>query len=127
GGMGSTALVLLVLAGLAFVLAGAVMWRVLRARSAADSELLSDGAVLILSDGIVQRASPAALALFGDCLEQPVSELLQDFIGPGAPVEIDAVARLEQTGEPLDRVVRTASGTAWELIGAPAGALIRLV
>lgn len=125
--MGSTALVLLVLAGLAFVLAGGVTWRVLRARSGADNELLSDGAVLILSDGIVQQASPAALALFGDCIGRPVSELLQDFIGPGAPAEIDAVARLEQTGEPLDRVVRTANGTAWELIGAPAGALIRLV
>src|SRR5699024_1082502 len=45
----------------------------------------------------------------------------------GAAPEIEAVARLERTGDPLDRLVRTEAGAAFELIGAPSGALIRLV
>ena len=116
------------LIGVGLVLAVLAGGRILRARSSAsDGEMLSDGAVLIVSDGVVQLASPAAAALLGDCAGRPVSAVLDEFLGASAAPEIEAVARLERTGDPLDRLIRTETGMAYELIGAPSGALIRLV
>lgn len=119
---------LLAPAGGGLVMVFLVLWRLLRAIAHShEAELLSDGAVLVVSDGRVQQASPEAVVLFGRCSGQPVSALLEGLLGGDAAPAVDAVARLELTGEPIDLLVRTGDGRAWKLIGAPAGALIRLV
>ena len=103
-------------------------WRLARAGArGAEAELLSDGAVLVVSDRTVQHASPEAVALLGDCVGRPIAAVLEAFLGSGAASELEAVSRLELTGDPIDRLVRTPGGAAYELIGAPSGALIRLV
>ena len=113
-------------AGLALVLFFA--WRVLRATGRAqDGDLLSDGAVLVVSDGIVQQASPGARGLLGVCIGRRLAELLQRFLDQNSGPAVEAVGRLEATGNRVDLLVRTGDGRAYELIGAPAGALIRIV
>ena len=113
-------------AGLAFVMF--FVWGVLRATGRArDADLLTDGAVLVVSDGLVQQASPGARNLLGVCTGRPLAELLRRFLDANARPAVDAVGRLEATGDPVDLLVRTGDGRAYELIGAPAGALIRIV
>ncbi len=113
-------------AGLALVLF--FTWRVLRTSvPARDGGLLTDGAVLVVSDGLVQQASPGACALLGACAGRPVAELLRGFLDASAGPAIEAAGQLEITGDPVDILVRTGDGRAFELIGAPAGALIRIV
>ena len=96
-------------------------------RGPADVQLLYDGAVLVVSDGTIQQAAPAAATLLGKCVGAPLRSVLEDFLGAGAPPAIVAVERLEATGEPVELLVRTEAGAAYELIGAPAGALIRII
>lgn len=121
------ALALVGFAVLACLLAAIIGWRIAHAVSARDDDLLSDGAVLIVSGGVVQRASTSAVALLGAGRGRSIRSVLLEFLGDDAAPEIEAVARLERVGEPVNRLVRTSDGTAWELIGVPAGALIRLV
>ena len=115
----------LVGAGLAMFAVASV--RILRGRRGKEDKLLRDGAVLLVSEGVVQAASPGALALLGDCTRRRIDTVLEDFFGASAPDEFEAIARLEQTGDPLHRLCRTDAGVPYELIGAPSGALIRLV
>lgn len=105
-----------------------VLWFLFYARSRAKDEPgLTDGAVLLLADGMVQQASQGAVVLFGNCVNQPVVRVLDEFLGSAAAEARDAVNRLEMTGDPLDLLVHTADGRPYELIGSPSGALIRLV
>ena len=68
-----------------------------------------------------------AVEVLGSCVNQPIVRVLDGFLGPEAAAARDAVNRLEMTGEPVDMLVYATDGTPYELIGQPAGALIRLV
>src|SRR5690625_3777415 len=97
-----------------------------RARGDPDSRLLSDGAVLLIADGVVEQASPAALARLGPVMGQEIATLLEEAFGAEAEAAIRQVARLEERGDSFALLLRTGAG-AVELRGAPAGAMIRLV
>lgn len=88
---------------------------------------LTDGAVLMISDGMVRQASEAAQQMLGPCEDSPVIRVLDDLLGASASEALDAVNRMEMIGEPLNMLVRGADGRAFELIGEPSGAMIRLV
>ncbi|MEM9139482.1 MAG: hypothetical protein AAGB15_06590, partial [Pseudomonadota bacterium] len=110
------------------IAAAFVMWWIFYVRGrTSDPDALSDGAVLMLSDGMVQQASSGADALLGASSGQPVVRVLDEFLGPDAADARDAVNRLEMTGDPVDMLVHTADGRPFELIGTPSGAMIRLV
>lgn len=96
-------------------------------KTAANDPVLTDGAVLLISDGHVKRSSAEARRLFGECDGRPVISLLKDFLGPDEQKALDAVGSLETTGEAVNLLTYTPSGGAYELIGSPSGALIRLV
>jgi len=115
--------------GSIFLIALAILlWRVFYVQGkSGDEGVLTDGAVLLLADGMVQQASSAAVSLLGDCTNQPVVRVLEQFLGPDATDARDAVNRLEMTGERVDMLVYTPDGKPYELIGKPSGALIRLV
>ena len=51
----------------------------------------------------------------------------ENFLGDDIAAAREAVNRLEMTGEPIDMLVRSSSGRPYELVGAPAGAMIRIV
>ncbi|MFK7941643.1 MAG: PAS-domain containing protein [Paracoccaceae bacterium] len=105
-----------------------VCWRLyyVAGRREADPTL-TDGAVLLISDGMVKQASDAARLLLGPCENQPAIRVLDDLVGENAARARDAVTRLEMMGEPMDMLVRGSDGRAFELIGTPSGAMIRLV
>lgn len=88
---------------------------------------LTDGAVLLISDGMVKQSSESAELLLGTCENLPVIRVLDDFLGEQATEARDAINRLEMIGEPMDMLVHTREGRAFELIGVPSGAMIRLV
>ena len=92
-----------------------------------SEDQLSDGAVLLVSDGVVQQASASAVKTLGECHNQPIIRVLDEFFGADATEARDAVNRLEMTGDPVDMLVHTADGHAYELIGEPSGGVIRLV
>lgn len=110
------------------VVLGAFYARLLiRARENPPGQELSDGCVLMLLDGIVRQASDGATQLLGECVGRPVSRVLGDLVGPEAEDVRNAVSRLEATGEPVNMLIRTAEKQSFELVGEPAGAMIRLV
>ena len=119
---------LLVGASIGFIVLAFFLWQIyyVPARRSTDDQL-SDGAVLLISDGVVQQASPAAVKMLGECQNQPIVRVLDDFFGADATDARDAVNRLEMTGDPVDMLVHTPDHHAYELIGEPAGGLIRLV
>ena len=123
-----TAQQLLVGVSIGFIILAFFLWRIfyVSSRRGADDQL-SDGAVLLISDGVVQQASPAAVKMLGDCHNQPIIRVLDDFFGAEATEARDAVNRLEMTGDPVDMLVHSPDDRAFELIGEPAGGLIRLV
>lgn len=119
---------LVAFAGFGVALMLFALWRVQYARAVSqESELLADGAVLVVSEGRVQQASPLAGAVLGDCTGQTIGQVLSRFLGSESGAALEAVDRLVATGEPVDLLVRSRAGAAFELIGAPAGALIRVV
>ena len=104
------------------------VWRLFFAvNRGADPDSLTDGAVLLASDGVVQQASAEANALFGSCAGQPLGRLLDKLLGSDGARAREAVSRLEISGEPIDMLVRSPDGRAFELVGEPSGALVRLV
>ncbi|MEO1493234.1 MAG: PAS-domain containing protein [Pseudomonadota bacterium] len=118
----------LFLAYVLLVAVAAIAWLIFRAQKRSpDDQILTDGAVLLISDGKITRSSPEARRLFGECDGRTVISVLQDFLGPAADKVIDAVKSLELTGEAINLLAYTPSGGAYEVIGAPSGALIRLV
>src|SRR5690625_425 len=98
-----------------------------RARGDPDDDILSDGTVLLVADGIVRQESPGASALLGPATGQDVSAVLAQLLGDEAEAAIDSVARLEERGDSFALLLRTRNGAAIEIKGAPAGALIRLI
>ncbi len=119
---------MLAVAAVGLVLLVFAIWRLFfAAHRAGEPEVLTDGAVLLSSDGLVQQASPEARTLFGECVGQPLGPLLDGMLGPEAPDAREALGRLEVLGEPLDMLVRLPDGRAFEMVGEPSGALIRLV
>lgn len=119
---------LLVVASVGLILITFVIWQLYYVRGRGNAELiLSDGSVLIISDGVVKQASSSAKEILGECENQPVVRLLDAFLGPDAALARDAVNRLEMTGDPIDLLVHDSKGRAYELIGRPSGAVIRLV
>jgi PAS domain-containing protein len=120
--------IMLVVAGIGLILLIVAIWRLFFAvHRGAEPDALTDGAVLLASEGVVQQASPEARALLGECMSQPLGTLLDGLLGPEAGKARDAVRRLEVVGEPVDMLVRAADGRAFELVGEPSGALVRLV
>ena len=105
-----------------------VCWRLYYVAGRRDADPhLTDGAVLLVSDGMVRQASDSARLMLGPCEDTPIIRVLDDLLGAAATEARDAVNRLEMIGEPLDMLVRGADGKAFELIGKPSGAMIRLV
>ena len=123
-----TAQQLLVGSSIGLIAISFLIWQMyyLPTRRVAD-EQLSDGAVLLISDGVVQQASASAVKILGECQNQPIIRVLDDFFGVDATDARDAVNRLEMTGDPVDMLVHRANGHAYELIGEPAGGVIRLI
>jgi PAS domain-containing protein len=123
GGIGMVAIGVIGLGLVAFAI-----WRLfLSGGRAPEPEALTDGAVLLASDGIVQQASPDARGLLGNCVGQPLGRLLDSLLGTVGVKAREAVSRLEISGDPIDMLVRSPDGRAFELVGEPAGALVRLV
>ena len=107
---------------------GFALWRLFFVGSrVAEPEALTDGAVLLASDGVVQQASGEARSLLGTCVGQPLGRLLDALLGADGAKAREAVSRLEISGEPIDMLVRSPDGRAFELVGEPAGGLVRLV
>jgi PAS domain-containing protein len=111
-------LILLVLAG----------WRLFYGTSRhAEPDVLTDGAVLLASEGVIKQFSPEARSLFGECAGKPLSTVLDSFLADEAADARSAVGALERSGEPVDILVRQPGGKAFELVGEPCGAMIRLI
>src|SRR5690625_626265 len=98
-----------------------------RARGDPDSDILSDGAVLLVADGIVRQESPCASALLGRATGQNIFAVLAQRLDDEAEAAIEAVTRLEERCESFALLLRTKDGAAIEMKGAPSGAMIRLV
>ena len=109
--------------GLAFA-----MWRMLYVPAGSSArDLLTDGAVVVIADGLVQEISVEASDILGNCIGKPIVRVLEDFLQDDSVDVRDAVNRLEMTGDPVNMLVYDRDSRAFELIGAPAGSLIRLV
>ncbi|MEM6663422.1 MAG: PAS-domain containing protein [Pseudomonadota bacterium] len=65
--------------------------------------------------------------LFSACIGQPITAVLNDFVGDMEGEAHDAIKQLEMSGEPVDIFLRAADGRPFELVGTPSGAMIRLV
>ena len=104
------------------------LWRLLYvpARSE-DDGFLTDGAVLMVADGLVHQASVEARDLLGPCEQTPIVRVLDEFLRDESTDARDAVNRLEMTGDPVNMLVYGRDDRAFELIGAPAGGMIRLI
>ncbi len=128
GAIGASAVdITLVVTAVGLVLLIFAIWRLFfSAPRAGDAEALTDGAVLLTAEGVIQQASPEARGLLGECAGQSLGPLLDELLGPDAVRAREAVSRLEVLGEPLDMLARTPDGRAFELVGEPSGALIRL-
>lgn len=123
-----TSSMLLIIVSVGLLVAAFVIWLLFYARDRRpSSEELSDGAVLLIGDGMVKQMSETARSLLGDRENMPIIRVLDDFLGSEASTARDAVNRLEMTGDPVDMIIRSADGAAFELIGTPAGAMIRLI
>lgn len=126
--VGLTVLVVFLSAALAVALIGLTTLSRQRRRRVTD---LTDGAVLIIESGVVVEASSQAETLFdpvGDAVEligQPVTQALGRLIDDREA--LDAVARLERSGQSLRLLTRTRGDQPVELIGAPRGVQLRLV
>lgn len=119
---------MVILASFVLIAVVFVIWMLFYVQGNRKSETdLTDGAVLLISDGTVRRASSEAVALLGECLDQPIGSVLEKFFNSSQTTARDAVERLEMTGEPINLLAYTADNKAYELIGTPAGGLIRLV
>ncbi|MEM1300626.1 MAG: PAS-domain containing protein, partial [Pseudomonadota bacterium] len=119
---------LLIVVSVGLILFVFLCWRLYYVAGRQESgPSLSDGAVLMVSDGMVKQASVEAVSLLGACEDHPIIRVLDDLLGDSAAEARDAVNRLEMIGEPLDLLIRGPDGRAFELIGKPSGAMIRLV
>lgn len=119
---------IVIFASIAVIVIALALWRFLYVPSnAGDSGFLTDGAVLMISDGLVQQASVEARDLLGDCERVPIVTVLEEFLRRGSADVRDAVNRLEMTGDPVNLLVYNNEERAFELIGAPAGGMIRLI
>lgn len=104
------------------------LWRLLYVSNKSDEDwFLTDGAVLLVSDGLVHQLSVEAAELIGDCEQKPVVKVLETFLRDDSAEARDAVNRLEMTGDPVNMLVYDRNDRAFELIGAPAGGMIRLI
>jgi hypothetical protein len=133
--MGLGLLLILALAGLAVAV---LRWQRAVSHGAAAVEL-SDGAVLIVEDGTVVEASAQAVALLGPAVGQQAREVLGAFLGldsgsdsgpdagPDADAALEALARLEQSGDAIHLLATDATGRPFELAGEPRGGQLRLV
>ncbi len=119
---------MVIVASLALIIVAFALWRLLYVGGhTAPDQSLTDGAVLLISDGHIQRSSAEARRLLGECDGQPVVTVLENFLGADSARARDAVNRLEMTGEPINMLTYNPDGSAYELIGTPSGALIRLI
>ena len=117
-------IIILVSSGL--ILAAVLVWSVFYARRENNPEQsLADGAVLLVENGVVVRASTLALGTFGDCIGRRATDLLDDLLSDSRNAR-DLAAALELTGESFDYLTRTKSDLPLHLIGEPAGALVKL-
>lgn len=117
--------------GLIFVLALAGLAGVLLIRRRAPgrgamADGLGDGAVLIVEDGAVIRASDQAEALFGPTVGRQAREILGAFLDPVASAALAALAGLERRGEAIHLLITDAAGRPFELTGQPRGGQLRL-
>ena len=104
------------------------LWRLLYVSTKSGEDwFLTDGAVLMVSDGLVHQASVEARDLLGDCEQTPIVRVLEGFLRTKSAEARDAVNRLEMTGDPVNMLVYDRADRAFELIGAPAGGMIRLI
>lgn len=119
---------IVLVASLLLIAAAFAVWRLSYVEKPEKIEPgLSDGAVLMVSDGIVRQVSAASMPLLGDCADVPITRVLKNFLGDGLDRALAAVSQLEATGEPLDMLVHSSSGRPYELIGMPSGAMLRIV
>lgn len=129
GGILGAAMAGLSLALAAFALGWAISsgWSRPKTRGDPKADLLSDGAVLLIADGMIRQESPCAAAILGSVLGHRIADVLDHLLGPQAQQAIDAVTRLEEKGNGFALLLRAKTGSAYELIGTPSGALIRLI
>ncbi len=119
---------LLIIGSLALIVLVVIAWRLFYVAQRSSSEYdLSDGAVLIAIDGRIHQMSDDASALLGDCQSQSVADVLGQLFPEDRVRVRDAIGQLEITGSPVYEILRTADNTAYEVIGKPYGALLRLV
>ena len=119
---------IIVIASLLFIAAAIAVWRLNYVERTPKVDAgLTDGTVLMLSDGLVRQVSTGAEALLGNCTDVPIDRVLSTFLGSDRTEAHAAVRNVELTGEPLNMLVRTAENKTYELIGTPAGAMIRIV
>lgn len=119
---------IVVIASLLFIAAAIAVWRLQYVERTPKIDTgLTDGTVLMLSDGLVRQVSTGAEALLGNCTDVPIDRVLSNFLGSDRTEAHAAVRNVELTGEPLNILVHTSDNKAYELIGSPAGAMIRIV
>ncbi|MEM9059411.1 MAG: PAS-domain containing protein [Pseudomonadota bacterium] len=75
----------------------------------------------------MHQISVEAADILGNCLGKPIVRVLESFLQDDSVDVRDAVNRLEMTGDPVNMLVYDRDSRAFELIGAPAGGLIKLI
>ncbi len=92
----------------------------------ASGDTLSDGFVLLIDRGRVQRMSPGAQEMLGNRSGAIASEVLQGLFGSNTRTIISALDTLEADGRPFHMMLRDINEKLYEVFARPQGALFRL-
>ena len=87
----------------------------------AETEMLSDGAVLIVEDGTVIEASAQAEELLGPIGGRQVYAVLHAFLGPDSDTALAALVALDRSGDAIRLLTTDAAGRPFELEGHARG------
>ena len=119
---------IVIIASVLLIAAAIAVWRLYYVeRKPRIDSALTDGAVLMLSDGLVRELSPGAATLLGDCIDVPIERVLTNFLGHDETDAHTAAQTVQRTGEPTNLLIHSVAGKPFEMIGTPVGAMIRIV
>ena len=119
---------IVIIASVLLIAAAIAVWRLYYVeRKPRIDSALTDGAVLMLSDGLVRELSPGAATLLGDCIDVPIERVLTNFLGHDETDAHAAAQTVQRTGEPTNLLIHSVAGKPFEMIGTPVGAMIRIV
>lgn len=95
--------------------------------SVAGDDDLADGAVLVVDQGRVIKASKRAADWFGARRGLALDELIRPVLGDRADDALNAISQLERSGAPIHLLTKDAADRPLELMGEPEGGQLRIV